>query len=155
MAKAAPTRAMAPMQIFVARAVAPDGGPVGHLVLEVIVMGTRSQGHSCPLTVHLDSVTVEPVDVDVPVDVEVDVMEDSSVMLLVATQGLALLISAWLHPRSAGGTRKVIFPSNSISQPGHAVALQVMVDSPMLTSQLQGPVAASKLHSPATGAVKE
>ena len=140
MAKAAPTRTMAPMQIFVTRAVAPEV-PVTVEPVDV--------------SVDVDSVTVEPVDVDVPVDVEVDVMEDSSVMLLVATQGLALLISAWLHPRSAGGNRKVIFPSNSISQPGHAVALQVMVDSPMLTSQLQGPVAASKLHSPATGAVKE
>ena len=96
MANAAPPRVMAPMQMFMARAVAPEGGPVG--------------------------VTVEPVEVDVPVDVEVDDTEDSSVMLKVATQGLALSISAWLHPRSAGGNRKVVPHSHSISQPGHAVA---------------------------------
>ena len=102
MANAAPTRAKAPMQIFVARMVAPE----------------------VPVTVDVDvdSVTVEPVDVDVDVDVEVDVMEDSSVLLLV-TQGLALLISAWLHPRPSGGNRKVTSPSMSTSQPGHFDAL--------------------------------
>ena len=43
------------MQAFMARVVAPEG----HLVSEVIVMGTWSQGHSYPLTVHLDSFAVD------------------------------------------------------------------------------------------------
>ena len=118
MANAAPTRAMAPMQIFVARVVAPEV-PVTVEPVDV--------------SVDVDSVTVEPVDVSVDVDVEVDVMEDSSVLLLV-TQGLASLISAWLHSRSSGGNRKVTSPSPSmstsqpehimpISQPGHFDAL--------------------------------
>ena len=120
MANAAPTRAMAPMQIFMARVVAPEG----HSKSEVIVVGTWSQGNTHPLMVQslvtVDSVSV--VDVSVDVDVEVDVMEDSWVLLLV-TQGLASLTSAWLHPRSGGGNRKVIAPFSSTTQPGHFDAL--------------------------------
>lgn len=132
MANAAPTRAMAPMQIFMARVVAPEG----HSKSEVIVAGTWSQGNTHPLMVQ-SLFTVEPVDVsvDVDVDVEVDVMEDSSVLLLV-TQGLASLISAWLHPRSVGGNRKVIAPPSSTTQPGQLVELKVMADPTLIPSML-------------------
>ena len=92
------------------------------------------------VSVDVDSVTVEPVDVSVDVDVDVDVdedvddVEDSSVLLMLIRQGLASLISAWLHSRSSGGNRKVTSPSPSmstsqpehimpISQPGHFDAL--------------------------------
>ena len=123
MANAAPTRAMAPMQIFVARVVAPEV-PVTVEPVDV--------------SVDVDSVTVEPVDVSVDVDVDededVDDVEDSSVLLMLIRQGLASLISAWLHSRSSGGNRKVTSPSPSmstsqpehimpISQPGHFDAL--------------------------------
>ena len=128
MANAAPTRAMAPMQIFMARVVAPEG----HSKSEVIVAGTWSQGNTHPLMVQ-SLFTVEPVDVSV--DVEVDVMEDSSVLLLV-TQGLASLISAWLHPRSVGGNRKVIAPPSSTTQPGQLVELKVMADPTLIPSML-------------------
>ena len=131
------------MQIFMARVVAPEG----HSKSEVIVAGTWSQGNTHPLMVQ-SLFTVEPVDVsvDVDVDVEVDVMEDSSdvdvdvmedsSVLLLVTQGLASLISAWLHPRSVGGNRKVIAPPSSTTQPGQLVELKVMADPTLIPSML-------------------
>ena len=97
---------MAPMHMFVTRVVAPEV-PVTVEPVDV--------------SVDVDSVTVEPVDVSVDVDVEVDVMVDSSVLLLV-TQGLASLISAWLHPRDAGGSMKVTCPRPSVSSTSYVPA---------------------------------
>ena len=85
---------------------------------------TSSQGLSSPLMVHLDSDSV--VDVDVEVKDPVDVMDDSSLMvvvLLLVTQGLAALISSLLQPRLAGGSRNVILPSLVTVHPGHDVAV--------------------------------
>eukprot|EP00563_Minutocellus_polymorphus_P005854 CAMPEP_0181047118 /NCGR_PEP_ID=MMETSP1070-20121207/14706_1 /TAXON_ID=265543 /ORGANISM="Minutocellus polymorphus, Strain NH13" /LENGTH=89 /DNA_ID=CAMNT_0023125763 /DNA_START=146 /DNA_END=415 /DNA_ORIENTATION=+ len=89
MAKAIPPRAMALTLTILAPAVAPDVS----LVFAVTTSGTWSQGVSFPLTTHLDTVSVEPV----VVDVEVFSMDESSVLVMVillAAQGLAAFTSS-------------------------------------------------------------
>ena len=101
---------------------APQAPEVPLFVFSVTTIGTSPQGISFPLMMHLDSDSVVDVDVDVEVEVPVDVMDDSSVMVVV-TQGLAALMSSLLQPRLVGGSRNVIFPSTVTVQPGHDVAL--------------------------------
>ena len=111
------------MSIAVTLAVlAPSPPEVPLLVFAVTIVGTSLQGISLPLMMHLDSYSVDPVDVEV----EVDVVDDSSVVvvvLLLVTQGLAALMSSLLQPRLVGGSRNVVFPSTVTVQPGHDVAL--------------------------------